>query len=58
MKLAFTFSLQEAECLWELNTAAISELVKTRDKQKIFLFLCLLKTFCRAILFWDEVIRS
>lgn len=38
MELAFPFSLQEPECLWDLNTAAItaiSELVKTRHKQEI-----------------------
>jgi len=42
MGLAFPLSLQEPECLWELNTAsvtAISELAKTRDKQEIFVFL-------------------
>lgn len=42
MELTFPFSLQELECLWELDTtavAAIPELVKTRDKEEIFFFL-------------------
>lgn len=39
MELTFPLSLQEPEHLWELNTAAVtavSELVKTRDREEIF----------------------
>lgn len=59
MELTFPFSLQEPECPWVLNTAAITA-ISSWSKQgtmEKFYFFFFLKIFCRVILFWGEMVR-